>query len=661
MPQPIDLDLERFKRLPLREDVWQVAIVRMPQWVVEKERPPFRALMPICHSAVADLLGTSELMNPAAPDGQAALRAIIALAKMRDVQFRPTRVEVRDPGLAEVLRPVLDEAGIELALTERLAAIDGVVVEMTRRLAAPAGSARSFPDPAGFTSCYSGSGVTVERLRAFAEAAAAFHRAAPWNQLTDEDLLRVDSAVPEEGLRCLTVLGGGGIEQGLGFFRTAEDLERLLAEEAPAYFLPGTHVWLLSFDPIYELPIPDSELWEEHALPLAQAGAYPMLMSAVSSGLGEPADAARLTFVEGLLRALVATTEDELDSGRWAKTVATFDGECVIELSMPALLEPATKPPAPGTCGGHGLPDRRMMEQMMAGLQRAIAERGLTDIEEINTFIAESGGKIAAREADTSPAGRAQARFYEALEVYGRLRIKLAREALAIHPDCSDAWGLLAEEMPDRARRTELYAQAMAAAERTLGSAPFEEHVGHFWGMIETRPYMRARFGFAECLWGAGRHDEALGHLQELLRLNPDDNQGVRDMLLPRLIELGRDAEAVQLLAAFEDDPSSVLGYGRALLEFRSSGDGEAAQAKLAVAVRGNPHVTKYLSGSARFPERLPDRYGFGTDEEAVIAAAALLVAWQVTPGAMAWLRDSRRRGKKAREQKRQKGPGKKR
>jgi len=661
MPRPIDLDLERFKRLPIREDVWHLAIVRMPQWVVEQERPPFRPRMPICHSAVTEEVGVSELMDPAEPDGQAALRAIIDLAKVRDIQFRPTRVEVRDPGLAEVLRPVIEGAGIELVLTERLEAIDGVLAVMTRRLSGPAGSASSFSDPAGFTSCFSGSGVTVERVRAFAEAAAAFHRAAPWNQLTDEDLLRVDSPVPEEGLRCFTVLGGGGIEQGLDFFRTEEDLDRLLAEEAPAQFLPGTHVWLLSFDPIYELPIPDSELWEEHALPLAQAGAYPMLMCAASSGRGEPADAARLTFVEGLLRALVATTEDELDSGRWSKTVATFDGECVIELSIPALLEPRAKPLAPGTCGGHELPDRRMMEQMMVGLQRAIAERGLTGIEEINAFMAESGGKVALREPDTSPAGRAQARFYEALDVYGRLRIKLAREALAIHPDCADAWGLLAEEMPDRARRTELYARAMAAAERTLGSAPFEEHVGHFWGVIETRPYMRARFGYAECLWIAGRHDEALGHLQELLRLNPGDNQGVREVLLPRLLERGRDDEAAQLLEAFEDDPSSVLGYGRALLEFRGSGDGEAAQAKLAVAVRSNPHVTKYLSGSARSPEQLPDRYGFGTDEEAVIAAASLLGAWRATPGAMAWLRESRRRSKKARERKRQKGRGPKR
>ena len=651
MPQPIDLDLERFKRLPAREDVWQLAVVRMPQWVVEKERPPFRPRMSICHSAGTDRLGMGELLDADAPDGQTALHAVIALAKVRDVRFRPTRVEVRDPGLAGLLRPVLEAAGIELALTDRLEAVDEVLAEMTGRLAGPAGS----------TSLFSGPGVTVERVRAFAEAAAAFHRAAPWNQLTDEDLLRVDSPVPDEDLRCLTVLGGGGIERGLGFYRTREDLERLLTRETAAQFLAGARLWLFSFERIFELPISDSELWETHGLPLAHAEAYPSLMCAESSGRGAPADAVRLTFVEGLLRAMVATSEDELDSGRWSKTVATFDGERVIELSIPALLEPAAKPHQPGPGAAHELPDRRLMEQTMADLQRTIAERELEGVGEINAFLAASGGKVAPREPDTSPTGRAQARFYEALDARGRLRLKLAREALAIHADCADAWVLLAEEMPDLARRTELYGQAMAAAERTLGSVPFEEQVGHFWGVIETRPYMRARFGYAEGLWGAGRHDEALGHLQELLRLNPDDNQGVREALLPRLLESGRDDEAARLLAAFEEDGSATLEHARALLEFRRGGDGQAARAQLAVAVRGNPHVTKYLSGSARLPEAFADSYRSGSDEEAALAAASLLAAWHATPGAMDWLRDSRRRGKKAREQKRQKGRGPKR
>lgn len=650
MPQPIDLDLERFKRLPAREDVWQLAIVRMPQWVVEDDRPPFRPRAPLCHSAAADRLGMGEMLDPDAPGEQAALRAVIALAKVRDVQFRPTRVEAREASIADAVRPALEAAGVEVVVIDRLEAIDEVLAEMMRQLAGPAGS----------TSLFSGPGVTVERVRAFAEAAAAFHRAAPWDQLTDEDLLRVDSPVPDEGLRCLTILGGGEIERGIGFYRTAEDLHRLLSRETAEQFLAGARLWLMSFDPVFELPIPDSELWDAHDLPLAHAEAYPSLMCAESSGRGEPADAARLTFVEGLMRALAASTEDELDSGRWSKTVATFDGEQVIELSIPALLTPAAKPPAPGPGEPHELPDRRLMEQTMADVQRAVAERGFESIEEVNAFLAASGGKVAPREPDPSPAGRAQARFYEALDAHGRLRIKLAREAIAIHADCADAWVLLAEEMPDLARRTGLYGQAMAAAERTLGSKSFEEHAGHFWGVIATRPYMRARFGYAESLWSAGRHDEALGHLQELLRLDPGDHQGVREVLLPRLLESGRDDEALRLLAAFEDDPSAVLEYGRALLEFRGSGDGEAAQAKLAAAVRANPHVTKYLTGSAPLPEQFPDRYGPGTDDEAVIAAAALLKGWQATAGAMAWLRDARRRGKKAREQKRKKGPGKK-
>jgi len=276
MTQPIDLELERFKRLPACEDVWQLAIVRMPQWVVEKERPPFRPQVPVCHSAVADRLGMGELLDDGAPNGRAALSAIMSLAKVRDVQWRPTRVEVREPDLAEALRPMLEEAGIELALTERLEVIDDVLVEMTRKFAGSVGS----------TSFFSGPGVNRERVRAFAEAAAAFYRAAAWNQLTDEDLLQVGSVVPDEGLRCFTVLGGGGIERGLGFYRTERDFRRLLAEETAAQFLAGARLWLFSFEQVFELPIPDSELWETHELPLADAAAYPLLMCHVPSGRG---------------------------------------------------------------------------------------------------------------------------------------------------------------------------------------------------------------------------------------------------------------------------------------------------------------------------------------------------------------------------------------
>lgn len=66
-----------------------------------------------------------------------------------------------------------------------------------------------------------------------------------------------------------------------------------------------------------------------------------------------------------------------------------------------------------------------------------------------------------------------------------------------------------------------------------------QRDVGHFWGLLETRPYLRTRLGLAHALWTAGRRAEAVQHLQDMLRLNPNDNQGVR-YTLARLLALPR-------------------------------------------------------------------------------------------------------------------------
>lgn len=96
-----------------------------------------------------------------------------------------------------------------------------------------------------------------------------------------------------------------------------------------------------------------------------------------------------------------------------------------------------------------------------------------------------------------------------------RKRVSMARKALKISADCADAYVMLAEETADTPEQAvELYAQGVAAGGRALGAAAFEEDVGIFWGLLETRPYMRARFGLALALWDAGRAAEAIGHAE---------------------------------------------------------------------------------------------------------------------------------------------------
>ena len=184
----------------------------------------------------------------------------------------------------------------------------------------------------------------------------------------------------------------------------------------------------------------------------------------------------------------------------------------------------------------------------------------------------------------------------------------------------------------------ELYRSGVAAGERALGPRVFEEDVGHFWGILETRPYMRAKEGLAQCLWALGERDEAVEHYRSMLRLNPNDNQGVRHGLAAWLLALGADDELEALLAQYEEDVFACWTYTRALLAFRRAGDTEESRELLRAATEGNPHVPSFLLGLKKMPRRLPDYMGFGDETEAIAFHVDFAASWKSTPGALQWL-----------------------
>jgi hypothetical protein len=151
---------------------------------------------------------------------------------------------------------------------------------------------------------------------------------------------------------------------------------------------------------------------------------------------------------------------------------------------------------------------------------------------------------------------------------------------------------------------------------------------------------MRARHGLAEALWRAGARGEAIAGLQDMLRLNPNDNQGVRYRLLGWLLAGGdRDAEAAALVERYREDGYAGWLYGAALLAFRREGAGGAgAEAALAEALKENPHLAPLLTGARAMPAELPDVYAPGEESEAQVAFLDMQPAWAATPGAIAWL-----------------------
>lgn len=251
--------------------------------------------------------------------------------------------------------------------------------------------------------------------------------------------------------------------------------------------------------------------------------------------------------------------------------------------------------------------------------------------------------------AEDSPQGRAEQYLHRAYESDDPRDVDyLARRALDAWPDCADAYVLLAEQANGPKAALDLYLQGVAAGERDLGDAAFRDHVGHFWLVMETRPYMRARLGMAMMLWILGRRAEAVEHYREMLRLNPNDNQGVRYLLAAAVIELGRDDELSDLIGRYPEDGSANWTFSAALLAFRREGDSPKARMLLAIAKKSNKYIVDLLTGAKPLPPGDPECVGRGDLSEATAYVSRFRHGWRTTPGALAWLRRDGVRGKPA-------------
>jgi tetratricopeptide (TPR) repeat protein len=331
------------------------------------------------------------------------------------------------------------------------------------------------------------------------------------------------------------------------------------------------------------------DTWQDHGLPVARPDAYPMMADMKRDDTVRPSPQA-LTFSEGLLRALAAATEDELDAGTWQARVETFDGPLDLRLSLPLLLEAE------------------------AGRPRRHVPRNVTPLE------------------------RAQDLAHEAMDASGRLQIKLARRALAISEDCADAWLVLADAVASPQAAVDLYEHGMRAAEAVIGAERFESMRGALSRHDEARPYIRARLGLAEALTDLQRYADAIAHYRALLELDASDSQGVRYILLAHLLHEGANDEAGRLLAEYGDDAQALWPYGRLLWRYRTEGDAESTREAFSAAVGANPYVVKYLLDPGAMPPADAPSFELGSREEAAYVADALLDAFASTEGALEWL-----------------------
>ena len=589
-------------------EIWQVARQRAPYWTEHQEgEPASQPWMVICLS-----LRTRRALSfgpqPEVPGVESFLAAVTGAA--RSWKLRPVHVEVDDAEIATALEPRLAAEKVPVVAREDLPELRARVTEDIERF-------RRGRPPAAL----SAPGVTVELLARFARAVVRFDEAAPWRQLVDEDDV-VALAAPglPIDLRFVHLLspalgpilrfcpdgpwefnevpedfdeaeiwqdepGEGGDDGREGQGEEAEDREepREVGGSGPGHGAPH---WTLNLCRAVHTPAEDVALWTEQSLPLC-GGIYPVAFLQLPAGGYERPGASLLSWMTAILTALAAATEEEMDRGIWTREVAADHGPVLLVLALPDVLRPswADEPPLRG-------------------------------------------------DPAPGPESRAAELAIDAEETWGRRQIHLARRAVALWPDCIEAWLVLARRALDHATARDRYAAAVAAGERL-----FPEISGHGSDVPDSEerrsdllPYLWARTGLALVLWDQGERDEAVDQLRRTSDIAPW-SKPTRLLLAHALVAEGRREEARG--SSHAEDDSAERHSLHALLAFGSEGDSPAARGHLAAAVRANRNLARHLLDPV--PD-LPD--GLGSFSWNAAEIGLFQSAWASVEGAHEWLRE---------------------
>lgn len=189
----------------------------------------------------------------------------------------------------------------------------------------------------------------------------------------------------------------------------------------------------------------------------------------------------------------------------------------------------------------------------------------------------------------------------------------------------------------DKKHRIELLEKATNLGRVQLGSEFFKENIGYFWGLIETRPFMRALVNLADAYRQAHMRDKSLLCYRECLLLCPDDNLGARYILPALLMEVGDFSEALSLIDQYTEELeySAFLAYSRALcLTALNASEGDVNKA-FVLAYKSNASVPSMLLTDGELP--LPDSpyCSSGDRNEAIFYATENRVLWRNISGAL--------------------------
>lgn len=290
------------------EEPWHPAVRQAEAWEADvvplqarlSDEPGAAPALSIVGAATYIVHGAVLPQRPVGPAARAGAIAEAVLAAARAVGVLPPTLRVRDAALADALAPDLAPRGIAV-VAGPMPELDGAISGSLEHLAE--GGAAGFmvtPDRWAETE------ATPAEIAEFHAAAAAFHRARPWEEVGDDEALELH--FPDGRMFMGAVLGGAGIDYGLAIYSDPRDLEALMENDGDAFAqVRAMRGWSMSasYEPRARLSRAMQREVAGAGWEVAAADAYPMIF-----GIRIPGHRVTAEHVRVMTRALAAVLRE---------------------------------------------------------------------------------------------------------------------------------------------------------------------------------------------------------------------------------------------------------------------------------------------------------------------------------------------------------------
>ena len=223
--------------------------------------------------------------------------------------------------------------------------------------------------------------------------------------------------------------------------------------------------------------------------------------------------------------------------------------------------------------------------------------------------------------------------------------INYAKKSLKVNPDNIDAMNFLVSVEPDEEKQLEMYKENIQTAKKILDKNNMfdKENIGQFWGITETRPYMRTRQSYMLKLFHLKRYDEAIKECEELLKLCKNDNLGVRYILIGLYVYTDNFNKAEKLYKKFKEDSTFML-LPLCIMYYKQGDFNEAEMARRKVNIK-NSIIFELLNESIKLSKKRKEElehargYALGSLEEAYLVLKDLKYLIDSTEGFKEWIK----------------------